>query len=136
MKPEIHTAWIADLRSGQHEQARTILRDGTGFCCLGRLTELYIAANPGKMQFRHDLYSWAHLDGGTATERKKTPMPVVAWAGLQSVLGDIDNDDIPNGPSDPNGDGDEVDSLADLNDAGLSFPQIADVIEYLGADYF
>lgn len=131
MKPEIHAAWIADLRSGQHEQTEGALCDGTGFCCLGRLTELYIAANPGKMQFRHDLYSWTRLDGGTATERNKTPMPVAAWADLQSVLGDIDNDDIPSSSDD-----DAVGSLADLNDAGLSFPDIADVIEYLGADYF
>lgn len=131
MKPEIHAAWIADLRSGQHEQVRAILCDGTGFCCLGRLTELYIAANPGKMQFRHLLYSWTHLDGGTATERSSTPTPVMAWAGLRSTLGNIDNDDIPSSSDD-----DAVDSLANLNDAGLSFSEIADVIEYLGADYF
>lgn len=137
MKPEIHTAWIADLRSGKHEQTTEALCDRMGFCCLGRLTELYLAANPGKMQFDDGNYSWTSVDGRDGSERGSTPRPVMAWAGLRSALGNISCADIPNGPSGPDGAGDgEVDSLANLNDAGLSFPQIADVIEYLGADYF
>lgn len=131
MKPEIHAAWIADLRSGKHEQTEGALCDGMGFCCLGRLTELYLAANPGKMEFEDNYYFWVSADGETAEEDVRTPMPVMAWAGLQSVLGDIDNEDILDGRT-----GTAVGSLANLNDAGLGFQQIADVIEYLGADYF
>jgi hypothetical protein len=37
MKPELKEAWIADLESGEHAQCRSVLCDGKGYCCLGRL---------------------------------------------------------------------------------------------------
>ena len=42
MKPEIKTAWIEALRSGDFTQARQVLHDprSGGFCCLGVLSVL------------------------------------------------------------------------------------------------
>ena len=39
MTPELKAAWLADLRSGKHPQAKGGLRTEDGFCCLGRLCD-------------------------------------------------------------------------------------------------
>ncbi len=41
---ELLNAWLADLCSGKHQQARGRMRKDNGYCCLGRLVE---CANPG-----------------------------------------------------------------------------------------
>lgn len=48
MKPSIKKKWVAALRSGQYQQAKKVLTDGQGFCCLGVLSNLY-ALEKGEM---------------------------------------------------------------------------------------
>lgn len=43
LKPEIKTKWINALRSGKYKQTTDCLRDDTGYCCLGVLTDIYIS---------------------------------------------------------------------------------------------
>jgi hypothetical protein len=37
MKPEFKAKWLADLRSGNYKQTKSVLYDGAGYCCLGVL---------------------------------------------------------------------------------------------------
>lgn len=37
MNPELKQKWIAALESGEYKQARKVLYDGEGYCCLGVL---------------------------------------------------------------------------------------------------
>ena len=40
MDPELKQKWIDALRSGKYQQARSQLRSGEGFCCLGVLCDI------------------------------------------------------------------------------------------------
>jgi len=40
MNPTYKQPWIAALRSGEYEQARSVLYNGTGYCCLGVLCKV------------------------------------------------------------------------------------------------
>jgi len=41
---EFAEKWIAELRSGKHEQIKGMLCDGAGFCCLG-IADSIVAGN-------------------------------------------------------------------------------------------
>lgn len=42
MNQRIKQQWVAALRSGDYQQTTGELRNGSGFCCLGVLTDLYL----------------------------------------------------------------------------------------------
>ena len=42
MNQQIKQQWVAALRSGDYQQTTGELRNGSGFCCLGVLTDLYL----------------------------------------------------------------------------------------------
>ena len=48
MNPELKQKWVAALRSGDYEQARGALGDGTGYCCLGVLCDIDPSVKIGK----------------------------------------------------------------------------------------
>lgn len=48
MNPEIKQQWVDALRSGEYPQSTNYLRDKTGWCCLGVLTDLFIKATGAK----------------------------------------------------------------------------------------
>jgi len=118
--------WITALRSGEYKQTTDTLRDDKGFCCLGVLCDLV------------DPSGWdgEWYDGSFATPPK----------ALIKKLGFQPNVDIPveaeNGgfyiPAiDTTVEADRLDtthngkliSIAGLNDRGLSFDKIADLLE-------
>jgi hypothetical protein len=100
MNREIAEKWIADLRANP-PQARLVLFDGTGHCCLGRLCVL-AGMIPKRANTR---YIFADNDA-------TLPDEVMAWAEIHSSCGSY-----------PYG------SLADDNDSGKTFAEIADIIE-------
>jgi hypothetical protein len=116
MNPEIKAQWVAALRSGDYQQGKGALHQySTGnpdlFCCLGVLCHL--AAEAGVVQ--------SHLTGRGEVQYDHAalilPPSVSEWAGLGGNLS----------PQVPlNGD---MISLANLNDAGVSFETIANRIE-------
>ena len=122
MNPERKAEWLAALRSGTYPQDVGQLRTDQGFCCLGVACDLHVKAG---------LSSWAADDamGGFEHQlpnRDASPCypegDVLAWLGLPSptftsALTLI----MPNGKARP------ITSLND--DSGLSFAQIADLIE-------
>lgn len=104
MKSNIKRLWVKALRSGKYDQCKDRLRDfnGTAYCCLGVLTQLYAKS-------KHKSFSSVtkERDGGIL------PHIVCEWAGLRT--------------QDPTIHGR---SLACRNDGGQSFHHIAHLIEY------
>ena len=129
MKTDIKVRWVERLRSEQDEQGRDMLRDADGkLCCLGVLTE--IAADEGVVErlgvggSNAFAYGVRDSKGVIVSAESAILHPAVAeWAGL------------PRRPSVEFDDG-EVDEwegrvadLDELNDGGMTFSQIADLIE-------
>lgn len=101
---EYPKAWIEALRSGKYKQTTRLLKDSKGgMCCLGVLCEI------------SDSSRWHnHQWGGEATDA--LPKELRDGLGFKSRSGDIR---LPF----------SAESLTSLNDSGLTFSQIADVIE-------
>lgn len=103
MTPELKEKWAAALESGEYEQAQGMLRDNDdGMCCLGVLCHL---VDPSKWE-RHDPASaWWHLgQEGLPTE------DFLYTIGLDYVA---------------------AEGLAEQNDAGVTFREIAKIIRNL-----
>lgn len=110
MKKEIAMKWVEALRSGKYRQGRGELRTKDNrFCCLGVLCEITKDKTNVDWSWPSDLYDPLCFDG------KYTALPesVRVLAGMKSISGDLS----------------ETKCLASLNDAGMSFKEIADLIE-------
>lgn len=123
MNAEVKQKWTAALRGGEYKQARKQLRsdDGSGYCCLGVLCELY-RLETGKGNWGLNFSSQMSFDDEISQETGIPTLTVRNWAGLTDANPDVVLSlfDINIGT---------YDSLAGGNDAGLSFLDIADVIE-------
>ncbi len=110
MKQRVKKKWLQALRSGKYVQADGSLRENAdSFCCLGVLCDLY-AKEHGKRWKFDARYSF----GG---EEAYPPSDVLTWAGLDNKKGGsvvIGN---------------KRRQLANHNDNGASFEDIADAIE-------
>lgn len=129
MNPEIKALWVQALRSGAYEQGegylhQTITDDATGdtvdtFCCLGVLCDL--ALDNG---VNMDVTSTGN--GLTVYDDRTSFLPYVVqeWAGVtgDGTLGTPIELTV-------NGETIDEDSLVGLNDGGMTFEQIANVIE-------
>jgi hypothetical protein len=120
MNQQIKKLWVDALRSGEYEQGQECLKreeeSGAKHCCLGVLCELYEKEVGG-------LEITSVMAGGRKFYRFEgrndfLPMKVAKWAGL--TKGDPDVMPLADG---------RFTSVADLNDEGKSFLEIADVIE-------
>ena len=107
MNQEIKTKWVAALRSGEYKQAKNVLTDGIGFCCLGVLCEL----------------SRLETGFGIADNLIKTDGDenigriIQLWSGLPNDFGaTITINDV-------------IDPLTYHNDRGRTFLEIANAIE-------
>jgi len=123
VKPEVKEKWLAALRSGEYPQSAHALRSNEGYCCLGVLCDLYRLENPSRWVEDHDDLGTAAVewDPKRAVSIVVPPMVVMRWAGLseQNPCVNLEDDE-----------GEErVTDLANLNDSGLTFEQLADVIE-------
>lgn len=110
MKSEVKEQWVAALRSGKYKQTRNCLRDTDGFCCLGVLCDLHA---------RETNNEWVPTIGGGSSyleRRVVLPLEVMVWAGLP------DNDPCA-------GDDYNNETLGGINDMGVTFNKIADLIE-------
>jgi hypothetical protein len=107
MKPEIKEKWIAALRSGKYKQGAGSLRKIDLFCCLGVLCDIYAKENQisWKKDRENDVFR-------LLTSYAILPVEVEIWAdinGQNPIIGES--------------------NLADLNDIGKTFKEIADLIE-------
>lgn len=116
MNQDIKAKWIKALKSGEYTQAEAMLRkdDGRGgvsHCCLGVLCELYCQATGAEFDALE-----RPMRNGTADEL--LPKVVKEWAGLDE-----------NDPSIPETDGGYHNTLSGFNDDGMSFEDIAVLIQ-------
>jgi len=105
--------WVAALRSGKYKQGRRQLRSGDSYCCLGVLCDL--AVKEGVIKCERSLTFDAVLYGDEL-EKAYLPCQVITWSGMKNAFGRLNkvylNED-----------------LANMNDRGCSFEEIADAIE-------
>jgi hypothetical protein len=108
MNPEVKAKWVAALRSGRYQQGRQALRRGHTFCCLGVLCDI-----SGLGEWSDNWYCPAGDSHGSLYH---LPNPVIEWAGVESDSPIVDL-------------ADSAEYLTELNDAGKTFEEIADLIE-------
>lgn len=117
MNASVKALWVAALRSGEYAQTRRRLRDTDGFCCWGVLCDLAVKAGVDVA------VRAAHHDPGITAYDGSVGLPpdsVARWADLlTSRYGLIENVVIDGEPT----------PLAELNDSGHEFAEIADLIE-------
>ena len=121
MDPEIKKEWLEDLRSGKIPQGKGCLGKDTGErCCLGVLCDIAV---------EHKVIKPATVDdyrGDLIYDECRSLLPQsvrdFGWPG--GILDSVQIDEITD-----RGTG-YILSLADMNDKGFTFSQIADVIEY------
>lgn len=117
MNKDIKQEWVDALRSGEYKQTKGNLRTDSGFCCLGVLCDLYAKHKPACWKpsdctgFNH---YWFYPDADDMNACSQTlPNAVYKWAELP------ENNPIAIRNR----------SLAELNDGGYSFTEIANIIE-------
>ncbi len=116
--------WVEALRSGLYQQCTGQLCDGTGYCCLGVLSKVQ-----GRL-IEHDVENATDGSEGPFMVLSATnPMrPYLNASGKipKGVIVEAEHETrgVPKGPAR---------ELTSLNDAGLTFPQIADIIEAVWA---
>lgn len=126
MKKNIADAWIAALRSGKYQQGTGRLIDvlnSTGdarYCCLGVLCEL--AEEAGVVKRLPNTISGAVQYPDTNDQIRTGVLPdvVADWAGMETNCGDF---------AEPSDWGTAYRSLMSMNDSGVPFSEIADIIE-------
>ncbi len=141
--PEFKAVWVARLRSGQDTQGTGALRrldaDGVSkLCCLGVACEIKV--KQGTLERREDhtaLNGTVTYTYGTATEYRHSDQNSASLP--RSVADEIaaDGGYLRTNPAIPDPGGIEefpvsevpTVSLAELNDSGFTFAQIADLIE-------
>ena len=127
MNKEIKQKWIKALRSGRYTQGKLSLREKNyyakpgkpgkpSFCCLGVLCEVAIKEGVIKDPKKYDIYDMTYLYPGINRDQL-LPSKVADWAGLNSVNPTVES---------PLG---TITSLAELNDGGYNFNEIAGIIE-------
>lgn len=140
---KIKAEWVAELRSGKYRQAVNYLNvvDSNEYCCLGVLCRLAEQDNVVDSQLQSGYVFFESLETPGDRSHQILPDAVVAWANIKDQYGDItiyaeefDHFDLKE-----NFDWSDVTYLGDgqvakvqltaLNDGGVSFEQIADLIE-------
>lgn len=127
--------WLSALRSGQYGQTVGRLFDGdNSYCCLGVACDLA------------DLEKWTNeVDytyfGSETYGRDYLVLPPegMVWLGVNSDNPVLDLPDLPmQGTEEEYVEGEYIGDIdkdvATLNDSGLTFAQIADLVEYFGFD--
>jgi hypothetical protein len=135
MKIDIAKQWVDALKSGTYQQGTGKLHatdiNGTCmYCCLGVLCDLYMQQNPDELDvqvvtrksdvfLQHTQMLSIGDDSITVYDNDSLVLPlrVREWAGMHDALGRFTNASH------------AQDSLAELNDHGMSFDRLADVIE-------
>lgn len=128
MNPEVKQKWIDALRSGNYEQGSEKLRTVNGYCCLGVLCDIYAQENNTQWKFSGNeetnlqpMDYWYFLD-----QSEFLPQSVMNWAGLGTH-----NPSVRVYCEDSDGEDERYynDEIANVNDSGYSFSQIADIIQ-------
>lgn len=113
MNAKIKRKWVSALRSGDYTQGKNKLAHRGSYCCLGVLCDLYTKETGKKWRDRKD----------EDYQQEQLPKAVQEWA-------DLDENPGVRGIALKEEDGyaKEIPSLAEMNDNGFTFAEIAAVI--------
>ncbi len=119
MNPEVKQLWLDALRSGEYKQGRHKLKNtyegSDNYCCLGVLCDLYTKENPTAkwtQNWQDDWYFNVDADSVSGT----LPGAVMRWSGIADANPIVCYENT-------------EESLATLNDRGVPFVEIANIIE-------
>lgn len=123
MNEEVKSQWVAELRSGKYTQGQYALRvtdgDQVTHCCLGVLCELAVKAGVVKRVTEEAIHEGATPTNALFDDNAAfLPYSVMKWAGLDTSSGFFAAPDEQ-----------RTRSLTGLNDEGITFSGIADIIE-------
>lgn len=126
MNAEVKAKWLAALRSGEYKQTEGELKTETqefcGFCCLGVLSDIHSKETGEGEWIVHEEYDLLEYKDSQGFSENGVPPPgVLNWAGL-----------CENNPTifETHANEDKIKStVAELNDNGKTFKEIADLIE-------
>lgn len=122
LDPEKKRIWIEALRSGKYTQCSGRLHlKGDGFCCLGVLCDLKDSSYWGPEGAGDDTTCWWNKSAWYP------PISVQVWVGITDSPSEDNKCFSLNIPVVYNGI--RYENLSSLNDVGMSFNEIADVIE-------
>lgn len=142
LDPEIKDLWLKALRSGSFAQGTNYLEKNDSYCCLGVLCS--IAVDQGIVERAYPSSPFREIsfyaeDGPDCSQ--VLPSEVMEWSNLEDEAGQfvISEEDLyasgisysqrSDIVSDSFTDGTVTVTLASLNDGGVSFEKIADLIE-------
>lgn len=112
MYPDKKQLWVDALRSGQYEQGQEYLHVGGEYCCLGVLCDIY-SKETNRGGWERTLHEGREYE--FLSETSVLPYDVMVWAGISP-----DNNTVYLF---------DAGELSALNDDGVSFAKIADIIE-------
>lgn len=129
MNPEAKRLWLEALRGGKYSQAKGQLRSGKGFCCLGVLADVSKQGSWKETSFGTSDTNFEYLTERRIVSSSFLPKEVAIWAfasgpnlqplvEIDAAMSDRTERVLPG-----------IRSLSLLNDRGLSFEDIADLIE-------
>ncbi len=132
MKKEVKQKWLERLRSGEIEQTSCRLGDEDGArCCLGVLCDVAVEEKviPPPILNEEGPQSDRVLIYGVDDDSNKGVLPqaVVDWAGLENSCPQVE--DPMTITSRVTKDKIETNTLMQMNDEGMTFEEIAEVIE-------
>ncbi len=114
MNPELKDKWIKALRSGYYKQGQEVLKSiDYKFCCLGVLCDI-IDTNKWSLKTSLEAYTWESSDS-LLPRSLQNELDLDSYVMIDLLQKDSEYQRY---------------SLTMLNDQGMSFDQIADVIEY------
>lgn len=115
MNELVKPLWLNALRSDEFTQGAGVLHSNDDtYCCLGVLCELYMRHSEENIDWRYDNHRAQYYLFG---EEELLPVKVMEWAGIEDNSGTINLSDM------------TYTTLAELNDSGYTFAELADLIE-------
>lgn len=106
MNKKVKKQWLKALRSGEYKQTTNYLKNSDAYCCLGILCDIHSKEKNHKWSVGESYFS----------QNRGLPDQVLKWANLPNDNRYV----VYNG---------KHGQLGNANDMGLSFKQIANIIE-------
>lgn len=142
MNPALKTHLLSTLRSGRYTQTTEQLRNDTGFCVLGVMTDLaFQAGHPGHWEFSPTSSCYLPQIFGITYTDQQLPLPLLTFYELDRPARGFEVP-LTHAPdhvlraintqleTELHYQRSETVILSDLNDSGLSFALLADLIEH------
>ena len=134
---EARALLVAALRSGEYEQHTGQLRSNSGYCCLGVGCDVFLKVEGiGRWREENGTGNWVFkIEKPGAYSTESLPAEVRGWLGFLGAAGEfreageVGLSKVVEKDSHYGDKGEVFYNLADANDNGILFPEIADVIE-------